>query len=282
MAQEKSLFQIIKWKLVGWSVLAVILWVVAGILHFPFIFQAMFVLYAFLGFVVFVLLDLPPMPEISPGKSLVAIFVFYVLCSGLYLGISHALPQFDPEWEKGKIEKILKRKRSKFTRETIHDLYASSQALTAKADRILARLENMEAGGGIDMSIVYEAPDLSDMENLTPEQKIEYGKEVYGLYECYNCHKIGGKGSVKKRGPKLDNIGNLVSLKDMKAKIWDPNVFVSEGFEEEHEEELMPDTYSDIMDELELEVLAMYLMTLTNTNVKTPKPIFHDHEEHKK
>jgi len=287
MAEQKTLVQNIKWKLTISVVLAVIFWVVAGVLGFPPIFQAMFVAYVVLGFAIFVLLDLPPMKELTGGMAFVGIIGFYALCSAALLAASHALPQFDPEWEKGKIDKILMRKRDRFTSTTIHDLYASSQALMEKADAIMARLEQLEGGGGgieIDMeALMARRAARKPGEKLSPEEMVAYGKEVYDLYECYNCHKIGGKGATKKRGPKLDNIGNLLKAEDMKTKIWDPNtLFYAKGFEKEHKKELMPDNYSEIMDDEELDTLVAYLMTLKNTRVKTPKPIFHDHEQHKK
>lgn len=280
MAQEKTLFQIIKWKLVISGTLGAVLWVGSGMLDFPPIFQAMFVFYALLGFVVFVMLDLPPMKPVSGGKALLAISVLYISCSLVYIGISYALPQYDPAWEKGKIDKILKRKRDKFTRTKMHDLYASSQELMEKADAILVRLEQLESGEEyvIDIAAIM-AKKRKPGEKLSPEEMLAYGKEVYDLYECYNCHKLAGKGATKKRGPKLDNIGNLVSAEDLRIKIWDPLIFVAEGYEEEHEEGLMPDNYDEIMDDLELDALVIYLMTLKNTKVKTPKPIFHDHSK---
>ncbi len=280
MAQQKSMFEILKWKVVVSAILAVVVWVVSGILEFPFVFQAMFVFYVVLGLAVFVMLDLPPMKPLPAGKALVGIAVFYIIISAVYLASSHALPQYDPNWEKEKIHKILDRKRDRFTQTTVHELYKESMALMAKADAILVRLEALEAGATatIDMEAIQERlRKLQAGEELSPEEMVAYGKDVYDLYECYNCHKIGGKGSTKKRGPVLDNIGNLVNADDMKKKIWDPLIFVAEGFEEEHEEGLMPDNYDEIMDEFELDALVAYLMPLKNTRVETPKPIFHDH-----
>ena len=111
MAERKSLFQIIRWKLVGSVVVGGALWVAAGFFEFPRIFQWMFAFYAFLGFVIFVMLDLPAMKEITGGKAIAALVVFYIGCSAVYVAASNLLPQYDPEWEKGKIEKILAKKK---------------------------------------------------------------------------------------------------------------------------------------------------------------------------
>jgi len=51
---------------------------------------------------------------------------------------------------------------------------------------------------------------------------------------------------------------------------------VAEGFEKEHKKGIMPDNYKEIMEEEELEALVAYLMTLKDTSVNTPKPIFHN------
>src|SRR5947199_49291 len=68
---------------------------------------------------------------------------------------------------------------------------------------------------------------------------IARGMEVYDLHECYNCHKIGGKGSVKKRGPVLDNIGSYLTPDDIKKKVFDPGYLYADGFEKEHKKKQM-------------------------------------------
>lgn len=281
MGQNKSLFDIIKWKLAGSIVIGAALWIAAAALGFPPVFQGMFVFYVVLGFIVFVMLDLPPMREITGKGAIFAIAVFYGLVSVVYVTASHLLPQYDPNWEKEKIAKILERKRDRFTSTTIHDLYSQTQTLMEKADAILVKLNALEAGATIDIDIEeIMAKRRKPGVELTPEEMIAYGREVYDLYECYNCHKIGGKGSTKKRGPELDNIGNLLSAEDLKKKILDPTTFYAEGFEEEHKEGLMPDDYGEIMDDLEVDALAAYLATLKNPRVNTPKPILHEHAKH--
>jgi mono/diheme cytochrome c family protein len=207
-----------------------------------------------------------------------ALVAFYVVCSAVYVGASHLLPQYDPEWEKGKISKILEKKRDKATAVSTKELYTKTQELMERADAIMVRLEGL---GGEEEMIkavrpVDKKPKVAPGTPLTPEQLVAQGKEVYDLYECYNCHKIGGKGGTKKRGPKLDNIGNVVKGEDLKRKIFDPKVFVAEGFEKEHKKGIMPDNYSEIMDESELDALVAYLMTLKDAKVDTPKPVFHN------
>ena len=72
----------------------------------------MFFAYAILGAAVFILLDAPSLAPMSGIKSLIVLVAFYiVLCTAFIAGAS-MWPQYDPEDEKGKIDKILKPKRA--------------------------------------------------------------------------------------------------------------------------------------------------------------------------
>jgi mono/diheme cytochrome c family protein len=102
---------------------------------------------------------------------------------------------------------------------------------------------------------------------------VALGKEQYDLQECYNCHKIGGKGSVKKRGPVLDNIGSLMKPEEMKEKILNPRSWMAEGFEKEYNKKQMPDKYKELLSEQEVDALVAYLSTLKDASAQTPKPI---------
>src|SRR5206468_12431620 len=99
------------------------------------------------------------------------------------------------------------------------------------------------------------------------------GKEQYDQQECYNCHKISGKGSVKKRGPVLHNIGSLMKPEEMKEKLLNPRSWMAEGFEKEYNKKLMPDKYKELMSDQEIDELVAYLSTLKDASVQTPKPI---------
>jgi len=273
MNQPKSWWQIIRWKLVVAVLAAALLWVGSGQLGFPRIFQWMFVGYALLGFVVFVILDAPPLKAFSGWKAGVAVIVFYLACSGLYVAGGTLLPQFEPQTE---IEGI-GRKTAKYRQDPAmtESLLAKTRELSAKADQILARLAELEASGQrIDLESIEVAslPSERTAANLSGMDPVERGKLVYKDHECYNCHKIGGKGG-KKRGPELDNIGNLVTADQLKKKIFDPKAWQAEGYENRKKDK-MPDKYPDVMSDEELEALVTYLMTLKNPAVKTPKPIF--------
>ena len=148
MDKQKSWFEILKPKVIFNLILGLVLYFGSGLLGFPQVFQIMFALYAVLGFIIFVLLDMPPMKPITGGRAVIAIVVFFVVCSVVLAASSSMLPQYDPEWEKGKIKKILDRRIKKFARTTVYDLYEQSTELTKKADTLLLRLENLEIGGG--------------------------------------------------------------------------------------------------------------------------------------
>ncbi len=272
---QKSWVQIIRWKLIIAAVMGALLWFGSGQLGFPVIFQWMFAGYAFLGFAVFVLLDAPAMKTLPGWQAGAGIIAFYLVCSALYVAASSLLPQFNSGTE---VEGI-GRKMGKFTRsdEATNSLVAQTKELSAKADEIIAKLNQLRASGASleDVGSV-EVPtlphDATPIKNLTPEQLLERGKLVFKDHECYNCHKVGGIGG-KKRGPKLDNIGNLATKPQLKDKIFHPTHWQADGFEDRKKDK-MPDKYPDVMTDDELEALTSYLITLKDASVDTPKPIF--------
>ena len=79
---------------------------------------------------------------------------------------------------------------------------------------------------------------------------------------------------MKRRGPALDNIGNLVPAEKLKKKLLDPYEFSTEGFEKEFKKGVMPDNYPELMSEKEMDALVDYMLSLKDTRVDTPKPIF--------
>lgn len=242
---------------------------VAKALDFPPVFQVMFFLYAMLGAAVFILLDTPTVTPLSGLKAAVALIVFYAACSAAYIGGASLLPQYDPEDERGKIEKLLKAKREKAAQDLTHldDLMQKETELDSKVQSLLARLNELAPSSSAGPAAVSLKP-VGGMSLLAR------GMEVYDLYECYNCHKVGGKGSVKKRGPVLDNVGSLLTKDDIKKKVFDTTYLYAEGFEKEHKKGVMPDKYKELMSEEELEALGAYLSTLKNPAVETPKPVF--------
>ena len=258
-------------KLIIGVVLLPITWFASAAMHFPRVFQVMFVLYVILGTVVFLLLDAPPVPKIGGWKAGAMLVLFYALISGVFVVVASLLPQYDPTVEKGKIDKIVKPKME--TPESRHakleELLKKSQELQAKADTLTAQLNKIAPVRTPTAGVPSGEPAAAGSQDL-----VARGKEVYELQECYNCHKIGGKGSVKKRGPVLDNIGNLLTKEDMKKKVFDTAYLYAEGFEKEHKKGLMPDKYKELMTDEELDALAAYLSTLKNPSVETPKPIF--------
>ncbi len=250
-------------------ILAVGLWFGSGALHFPPIFQTMFVLYVGLGLVIFLLLDAPPLPRFSGLGAGIALIAFYLILSAAYIFGAMTLPQYDPEDEKGKIDKLLQAKRERALEEqgNTDELLKQAEALEEKVQSLMVRLNKVAPA-----PVVETGADGARASGAMTV--LERGMEVYDLHECYNCHKIGGKGSVKKRGPVLDNIGSYLTQEDMKKKIFDPGYLYAEGFEKEHKKGVMPDKYRDLMSDEEVNALAVYLSTLKDPTVETPKPVF--------
>lgn len=275
---QKSLIDIIKWKLVFAVVLGTTLWFVSGALHFPTVFQIMFVGYAALGFVVFVMLDLPPLPELSGFKSLLAVIAFFVVVSAVYTAVGVLLPQYDPAWEKGKIAKIIMAKKRANPVVSPNEVNEKAKELTEQTEDLMYRLASLERAMTGESSVGVPTPEelakrRAERRAASTEDPVAYGEDVYDLYECYNCHKIGGKGGVKKRGPHLDNIGNEGTVAELKKKILEPKAFMAEGFKKEFKKGMMPDKYPELMTDEEIDALVAYLATLTDTSVKTPKMI---------
>ena len=258
-------------KLIIAVALIPIVWFGTAAMHFPPIFQKMFVLYVLLGLTVFLLLDAPPFPNLKGWQAVAALLGFYAVISALYIGGASFLPQYDPTVEKGKIDKIVKPKLEtpEARRAKLEEMIKKSEELQAKTGTILAELEKLAPSAPAGGPVAGAQTSSAGSGDI-----IARGMEVYDLHECYNCHKIGGKGSVKKRGPVLDNIGNLLTQEDIKKKVFDPTYLYADGFEKEHKKKQMPDKYKELMSDEEVTALAAYLATLKNPAVETPKPIF--------
>lgn len=274
MAAQGSFIGFLIKRILFGGVVAVVLFLLAKLLHFPFVFQVMFVLYAALGTLVFILLDAPAVPTFSGFKAVVALVAFYAVISGAFIAGASFLPQYDPQVEKGKIDKIVKPKLAATDKGKIDELLKRSEELNAQSQAILKRLEALggEEAKKIEASLSGGAGPAA-APAAAGGNLIALGKEQYDLQECYNCHKIGGKGSVKKRGPVLDNIGNLMKPEELKEKILNPRAWMAEGFDKEYKKKQMPDKYKELLVDAEVDALVAYLSSLKDSSVPTPKPI---------
>ena len=105
------------------------LWGTTAALDFPMVFQMMFFAYALLGTAVFLLLDAPSIKPVGGVKAVGAMVVFYIVLCVVYIAGASLWPQYDPEDEKGKIEKILKPKRAQTDQGKAEELIARAKAL---------------------------------------------------------------------------------------------------------------------------------------------------------
>ena len=173
------------WPVAIGGVCAVVTWIVSGMLHFPLIFQWMFMFYIALGTGVFLLLAAPELPLLRTGKAIVGLVAFYLFTSGVFLAGGAILPQFDPTVEQEKINKILKHRRAQFEApDNTEQLLKKAQVLSVQANDLMGRVAKLQ-GTAAPILVASAGATLSP---------VERGKEVYNLYECYNCHKIGGEG----------------------------------------------------------------------------------------
>lgn len=264
MAEQSFTRNVMKKGVIG-VIIGIILVVVAKATHFPEVFQIMFFIYAILGAFVFILLDAPSMPRLEGGKAIIGLLLFYVIISGVYIGGATSLPQYDPEIEKGKIEKILKRRRAKTKQGKAEELIARAKELNERAASIDKQLKAL--GGGAKVVVEEKAAPSAAAGDL-----VALGKEQWDLQECYNCHKLFGQGG-KKRGPEMDNIGNLMTPEQLRQKILDPKSWKAEGFDKQYKKGKMPDKYKDLMFDEEIDALVAFLASLKDASVNTPKPI---------
>ena len=267
MAEQSLTKNILKKGVIG-IIVGVLLVIVAKMTHFPPVFQVMFFVYAMLGAFVFVLLDAPSMTRLEGIKAVVGLVLFYVIISGAYIAGASILPQYDPGIEKGKIEKLLKARRARTQQGKAEELIARAKALNEKADAIAKQLASLGAGAQVaDVATETASSPAAASGNL-----VALGKEQWELQECYNCHKLYGQGG-KKRGPEMDNIGNLMTPEQLKQKIIDPKSWKAEGFDKQYKKGKMPDKYKDLMFDEEIDALVAFLASLKDTSVNTPKPI---------
>ncbi|BFU95546.1 MAG: conserved membrane protein of unknown function [Nitrospira sp.] len=259
-------------KLVVGLVVAGALFGITNALDFPSVFQMMFVAYALLGTAVFMLLDAPSLKPLSGVKALAALVGFYIVLCVVYIAGASLWPQYDPEDEKGKIEKILKPKRAATEQGKADELLARAKALDEQAKALSARIKAL---GGDQATASQSAGGPGAPPATTGAvggDVLKVGEDQWQLQECYNCHKLRGEGG-KKRGPELDNIGSLLTVDEIKQKILDPKSWMADGFEKEFEKGKMPDKYKDLMEEKDVVALATWLGTFKNASVNTPKPI---------
>lgn len=246
------------------------LWTGTMFLEFPPIFRWMFFAYAMLGTAVFLLLDAPSVKPMSGGKAVGTLIVFYIVLCVVYIAGASLWPQYDPEDEKGKIEKLLRAKRAASEIGKAEELIARAKALDERTKALADRLRAL----GIEQASVTQSTGgfAAAISGAAGGDIMKNGEEQWELQECYNCHKLRGEGG-KKRGPELDNIGNYMTVEQIAEKILDPKSWMAEGFEKEYKKKKMPDKYRDLMEERDVIALATWLSTFKNTAVNTPKPI---------
>ncbi len=252
--------------------------VLVGIAHsqeLPSSFQLLFFIVSLIGALVFILLDARPLSTMNGGKSLFAVIAFWILMVTVCVAGASLLPQFNPEDERAKIDKLLGKERAASQKGKAEELIARAKALDEQVKALEERLKGL---GGGQVATASQASHAGDKPSSAPGATagggdfMKVGEEQWQLQECYNCHKLRGEGG-KKRGPELDNIGSLLTVDEIQQKIADPKSFMAEGYEKEWQKGIMPNKFKDLMDPKEMQALAAWLGTFKNASVNTPKPI---------
>ena len=239
----------------------------------PISFQVLFFIVALIGAIVFILLDAQPIRTMSGGKSLFAVIAFWILLVTVCVAGASLLPQFDPEDERAKIDKLLGKERAASQKGKAEELIARAKALDEQVRVLEERLKGLGSGQAVAAAPAPSAGEKPAAAAGTGAGDfMKVGEEQWQLQECYNCHKLRGEGG-KKRGPELDNIGSLLTVDEIQQKIADPKSFMAEGYEKEYQKGIMPNKFKDLMEPKEMQALAAWLGTFKNTSVNTPKPI---------
>jgi mono/diheme cytochrome c family protein len=251
----------------------------AGIAHsqeVPVDFQKLFFIVALVGAGVFILLDAQPIKTMSGGKAAFAVVAFLIFIITVCIAGASLLPQFDPEDEKAKIDKLLGKERAASQQGKTDELIARAKALDEQVKALEERLKGI---GGGQVATATSTPQAGNKPPVAASggsgasgDVMKIGEEQWQLQECYNCHKLRGGGG-KKRGPELDNIGTLLTVEEIQQKIEDPKSFMAEGYEKEWQKGIMPGKFKDLMEPQQILALATWLGTFKNTSVNTPKPI---------
>ncbi|MFQ5847010.1 MAG: cytochrome c [Candidatus Methylomirabilales bacterium] len=248
----------LRWKVVATGVLAIVVWFASGLIGFPTVFRLYFVGYVLIALPFFVLLDVRFGAQ--PRHGGVAILAVFLIASAALVLAGWLLPQYSPEVEQQKIARL---QRSFLERQKPQRIEALRKRAEELGLALVKRDQVTQASAASEGAPVGPSPAL-----------IERGRLAYDDWECYNCHKIGGKGGVKRRGPELDQVGNLLSPDSIHAELLNPRSSLAEGFEEEYNKVTMPDDYSERMSEEEISALVAYLATLQDASVQTPRPLF--------
>jgi mono/diheme cytochrome c family protein len=121
-----------------------------------------------------------------------------------------------------------------------------------------------------EVEIAYIRQPPIELSALSTPELIEAGKDVVRIYECMNCHTIGGKGATKTRGPKLGNVG-WESMQYIKESILNPLAWVSKEFDKPKLRDAMPDFFHEDFTEGEYGALLAYVQSLKPETGKMPR-----------
>src|SRR5256885_14432936 len=92
-------------KLIIAALLIPIVWLGTTAMHFPRVFQVMFMIYILLGLGVFLLLDAPSLPRVEGWKAVAVLVAVYLGIFAAYILGASYLPQYDPAGGMSKTEK---------------------------------------------------------------------------------------------------------------------------------------------------------------------------------
>ncbi len=127
---------------------------------------------------------------------------------------------------------------------------AENEEASQEADKTTQEEQDAEAGQGEgEAASPAPAPDAGGSANVDAE-----GEQIFTSTGCGSCHTLAAAGSGGQIGPVLDDVLPGQSANAIRTSIIDPADSLSEGFGAQ-----MPEDYSNVLDEMQLDTLVQYL-----------------------
>ena len=159
----------------------------------PISFQVLFFIVALIGAIVFRPLVAQPIGTMSGGKSLFAVIAFWILLVTVCVAGASLLPQFDPEDERAKIDKLLEKERAASQKGKAEELIARAKALDEQVRVLEERLKGLGSGQAVAAAPAPSAGEKPAAAAGTGAGDfMKVGEEQWQLQEC--DPKLKGEG----------------------------------------------------------------------------------------
>lgn len=120
---------------------------------------------------------------------------------------------------------------------------------------VMVYIKSLRAGGWAEPEPIQATTGLVPIEGQTAE-------EIFSNAACNGCHQLDALGAVGGVGPNLNQVGNRLSLDQIKESITQPNtVIATECPAGPCPSSIMPQNFADRLTPEQIDTLAQYLST---------------------